>query len=554
MQAAETNPRSLSREERIGLLLLLLLAAALRLLWWHLGPRVIESEGVYYARVAENLAAGRGLIGLDELGLQLLYPPLYAALIASGIRLGLAAETAGRAVSLLSGIGLPLVSFWYARRYLGGAAGWFAGLLAALHPLLIVLSAAVLTESTYLTLVLAALYFMVEVLRLGRPRAAVMAGVFLGLAYLLRPEAFVLTFLLVLVLMTLNLRRYRVAAARAGVLLAVFAVFALPYIGFLWKQTGQLRFEAKTAEGLLMAEKNIPAGQFRFGIDSNLVETGVSNTSDLSQLQGAHAPLGHTLHLLAHEAVRNVPHLLHGLADAQLGSPLLLVLAALGLFALPWDRARLTSEAPLWTATGLTLLTYTTWPFSHDRFLFPVMPALLIWAGAGLAYLRGWTRASLAGLRVAARLAPILMTCVLAIPIGLTAAYAALGVRWSDELNQSWNDPQLQDDEVLGRWLRGQGHPVRIMDTGPTVAFYAGDVLVTYPWTDADTALRYIAHKDVTFLILRDGEDKSRPYFEDWLRSPPGGNFELVLNFAGASGVSHVYRWRAAPPAAGGGQ
>jgi 4-amino-4-deoxy-L-arabinose transferase-like glycosyltransferase len=553
MIAADGERSPLSQRERLALLLIAALAAALRLLWWHLGPRVIESEGIYYARVAENLAAGRGLLGLGEHGLELLYPPLYSGLLAAGVRLGFNVVSVGRAVSLLFGASLPLLCFCYARRYLSAAAGWLAAATAALHPLLVVVSTAVLTESSYLTVMLAALYFAAEVFHLGRRRAALAAGGLLGIAYLLRPEAFVLTFALLVTLLAFHRRQLRAAAVRAGLLLAVFALFALPYIGFLWKETGQLRFEAKTAEGVLMAQSQLPMGQFRFGITDQLVETGVSNTSDLEQIRTTHVTLAGAARLMAHQALRDVPHLLHGLGDAQLGAPFLLALAALGLFAVPWDRGRAASEAPLLVATGLTLLTYLTWPFSHDRFLYPVLPALVVWGGAGLAHLRGWALGSATRSGLSLWPSRGLVALAVAVPMALTAACGALGVRWSDELSQSWNDAQLQDDAALGRWLREQGHPVRIMDTGPTVAFYAGDVLVLYPWTDADTALRYLAAKRIAFLIMRDGDRKARPYLDEWRRSPPTGRLQLRMDFAGAAGVTRVYRWRDAtpPPASG---
>jgi hypothetical protein len=40
--------------------LVFLSGLALRIVWWHFGPKVIESEGIGYARVAENIAACLG--------------------------------------------------------------------------------------------------------------------------------------------------------------------------------------------------------------------------------------------------------------------------------------------------------------------------------------------------------------------------------------------------------------------------------------------------------------------------------------------------------------
>jgi hypothetical protein len=69
-------------------------------------------------------------------------------------------------------------------------------------------------------------------------------------------------------------------------------------------------------------------------------------------------------------------------------------------------------------------------------------------------------------------------------------------------------------------------------------------VLVAYPWTDSATALRYIDHKGITYLILRDGDRDRRPYLTEWLRHPPDSRMVLVRTFEGAAGETRVYEWR----------
>jgi 4-amino-4-deoxy-L-arabinose transferase-like glycosyltransferase len=532
-----------------GALLLFLLALVIRLLWWHFGPQVIESEGVYYARVGENLAAGRGLVGIHEMGLQLLYPPLYASLIAAGVRLGLSAETAGRTVSLLFGSGLAAVVFMFARRYYSTAAGWLAGLLAATHPLLVVASTAVLTESTNLTLMVLAIYFMIDVLALGKWRSVVLGAICLGLAYLVRPEAFILAWAFAFLVIAVNLRQWKPAAVRSGVLLGVFAVFAIPYILFLWQQTGQLRFEAKTADGVRYAQRELAgqsASQIYFAIDKNLLERGASNVSDLEMLQTTHASLPERVRMTVRQAIQNLPRLLRGFGDLQFGAPLLTVLAALGLFAVPWDLLRLRRELPLLAVTGFTLLTFCTWPFFHDRFLFALLAGLVVWGGVGLAWLGTWTKETAQQLRLPGTVSRFAVACVLCLSIALVGLAGMLGVPQTDEMSQSWMVPSLRDDVAVGHWLGSQATRARLMDTGPTAAFYAGAVLVPFPWTDSATALRYIEHKHVQFLILREADRKRRPYLTQWWEHDPSDRFELIKSFSGQGGATRIYRWRSA--------
>src|SRR5882672_5255033 len=79
------------------------IALVLRILWICYWPLSIESEGVYYARIAENLLAGRGYVGIREAGKQLLYPPLYPGLIACVTSFVHNSELSGRIVSALCG-------------------------------------------------------------------------------------------------------------------------------------------------------------------------------------------------------------------------------------------------------------------------------------------------------------------------------------------------------------------------------------------------------------------------------------------------------------------
>ena len=131
----------------------------------------------------------------------------------------------------------------------------------------------------------------------------------------------------------------------------------------------------------------------------------------------------------------------------------------------------------------------------------------------------------------------------LTLGVALVSASAAVGVRDSDDVSQSWT--RSVEDVQLGRWLRTLiGRPARIMDTGPTVAYYARGVLVSYPWTDSETALRYASEKKVDCLILRERNRKLRPYFEEWIRSGLDGRAKLIHTFHRTDGDIVVYRWR----------
>jgi hypothetical protein len=345
-----------------------------------------------------------------------------------------------------------------------------------------------------------------------------------------------------------NHRRRREAAKHVALFLGVFAVFALPYVGYLYHETGQVRFEAKTQDGLRYATrlaKGMSIGEVYFGIDSNLVENGNSNTSDLHQIQDTHVPFLQRARIVAGQAVRNLPALLRGLSGLQIGQPVLGVLLGLGLFAVPWDSVRAQSETPLLCTVAFTLLTFGTWPFYHDRFLFPLLTPCILWSARGLHHLEGIVRETatpLAPSWVTATSSLVVIACVAALCLA-----ASIGVRSSDELSLAWSP--LRFEKPVGKWLHdhSRGARARVMDTQPTAAFYGGAALVRYPWCDAATALRYVEHKDVDYVLLRDSDEGRRPYIDEWLRNPPG-NFALRASFPGEVGTIRVYGHSSAPP------
>jgi 4-amino-4-deoxy-L-arabinose transferase-like glycosyltransferase len=543
-----THPTS-ATSDRARLALLLLFSVVLRLAWWHFGPKVIESEGCNYARVAESLAAGRGPIGMHELGPELLYPPLYPGLIAACVRFGLSSEMGGRLVSFVFGSLTPIAAWALARRCNGSAAGWWAGGLAVVHPLLIAVSTAVLSDATYMTLMLVLLYLAVEMLELAPRWVWGIAGATAGLAYLVRPEGLILGLTLATLAAALHWREPRASGAKFAVFIGVFAIFAVPYVGYLWHETGHPRFQAKTAHGVLFqvaAERGESEGQIYFGIDDDLTPTGLSNTSDLSQLDAPPPPLSARIRIVAKQIARNLPKLFRGLNAQQFGQPVLALLVGLGLLNAPWDRRRARRELPLLILCALTVGPFLVWPFVLDRSLLMLMGPLLVWAAAGAERLWGWSQSTAKTLGMSGGFAPAVGVAVVGVLAIVFAASASAGVRATDEVSQSWN-VALEDNVPVGQWIRQQAGPTRpvVMDSMMAAAYYSGAALESYPWCDAATALRYIDRVKPTFLVLRDTDGGRRPYLAQWIEKVPDDRFVLAKTFTGHTGATRVYRWGA---------
>lgn len=148
-------------------------------------------DAVQYDQLARALSEGRGYAPDARSATEALFrPPLYPAFLAGCYSI------AGRSIALILGLqavfgaaSAAMIGI-LARRRFGAAAGWVAGAIAAVHPLLILPGGELLTESLFVALYLGGILFFSSALeergRIGA-RHALPAGVLLGLAVLARP-------------------------------------------------------------------------------------------------------------------------------------------------------------------------------------------------------------------------------------------------------------------------------------------------------------------------------------------------------------------------------
>ena len=152
-----------------------------------------------YLRVARNIADGRGPI--DSETVRAGTDPVYPTLLAIGIKLGAESDEAvfrfGRIINAAFSIIAVLIIAALARRIGGDTAGLFAAALMAIDPISLFFNGLVLTETVYVTLLLAAVY---SLSRLGGSRAptfALVAGLLLGAGALTRSTSLFLIVVLI---------------------------------------------------------------------------------------------------------------------------------------------------------------------------------------------------------------------------------------------------------------------------------------------------------------------------------------------------------------------
>lgn len=159
-------------------------ALALRLLLILLLPQQPYSDGAFYFERALGLVSGQGY---SEEGHPTAFWPIgYPALLA-GSMLVFGKSLAGPLiVNLLSSAAILWLVIWFGRRLGGELAGRIAGFLYALYPAHIAYSGAILSETSYTAVAMAAFALLVGLRRSWW--GLLLSGLLFGFATLMRPQ------------------------------------------------------------------------------------------------------------------------------------------------------------------------------------------------------------------------------------------------------------------------------------------------------------------------------------------------------------------------------
>lgn len=511
VRSAENDPALWTAGERGWLVALTLVALLLRLL---LAARaaVIEPDGAFYARLAQDALRGTGSGGFHPA-----WPPGYPGLVALAAQFiglvggaGVAAdsppivELAARSVSALAGALLVPVVVLLARRTIGPRAAWVAGLLVLAHPNLVDPSTQALTEMTFaLTLALCLLLLgpTAGLARVG------LAGLAAGGAFLLRPEGLILAAGLTAALMLGGVveRTPRPTRVRGALLFAVLAALVtVPHVARVSRHQGQLSLGAKSDYNLALAYAGHPG-----------VPTIVRSRSEYNNLPGATPPAGfpepipafRLLPFLAREPVTVARHLLGELPRAAGALPSLATLPLLALaLAGAWSRRRTaTAEERTWLLLWLAWVGLYALVFVYRRFFTVFLPLLLISAAVPLTPTQGGS----------------------AFRRGLALAALTVLLLWGalHSVNRLGRAPEGFEQRRLGEELRRSVRAGAMPDGGvaarkPTLAWYAGLPILAIPEGDSAAILAAAAARGAEYLVL-DALDlgRERPELRSWIES-----------------------------------
>lgn len=231
----------LTRRDLLAVVLLVLAGLAIRLYFVQFYD-VISSDGVAYVHIAQDFISGKGFAGATH------YPPFFPILLGLASTLTGDFEKAGLAVSIVMGSLLALPVFLLGREFFDRRVGFIAAALSVSWPSLRFWSTAVMSQATYLTLLLFGMYLLWRAYQRESSLAAVLSGASFACAHLTRSEG-VLVFFAQLAVLTLFNRLDRQSARRLLYLLTSLTVFFVvfsPYLVLLHQQTGKWELTGKS--------------------------------------------------------------------------------------------------------------------------------------------------------------------------------------------------------------------------------------------------------------------------------------------------------------------
>jgi 4-amino-4-deoxy-L-arabinose transferase-like glycosyltransferase len=502
------------------------LGLGVRVAWWVIWIQVIESDGTEYARIAQSLFEGQGLVGIFG-GVNTAFPPFYPLLIGALSYIIGDLELAGRLISLTAGVGLIAVLYLLTKQLFDHRSAVLAGLLAALHPVLIALSVSVFSESLSTFLVMLGALCAIRTMQQLSLRRASATGVAFGTACLTRPEAiaFAAVASAAIFCSLIRTRQYSPRVLTLAVLPLIFAtIIGAPYSYYLSHLAGRFTWEGKSSVVHVLSTRMrvnaIDYSEASHGLTPSGAKEGPYLFPDqLVYLRNPPRTLFQTIRDVARAApgrALRAAQTIWGGRNIGLGGRLLVVAIFLGLFGTRWWRRDVLGGFLFLVFGVMQCATLLTVEYHFARYFLPLVSVGIPWTAAGLVAIEKGAAA------LGKRHFP-------AFPItnGLLAVAGALLIIVSSlrdipnvyELNETRSVAIKKAAEwiVLDRG-RLSGHNDRpvVMGHSAAVVHYANARFSLLPYAPPDLALRYIHEVMPDYIVIGGNERSQAPYLRDW--------------------------------------
>jgi hypothetical protein len=347
-------------------------------------------------------------------------------------------------------------------------------------------------------------------------------------------------------------KQVRTANAHVAIMCVAFILLAAPYVAFFYVHTHHVRLEAKWDINYTMLRNRL-AGM-------NRTEAAVGIADDLTVKGPLLAPIEFVdftpySHRLTEQlgsvisvARRNAQEVYHTLLRHDIASPVLLALLIVGWCRQAWSNRRLKDEALLFGFAASIVVVTLTSATAEERYLFPLVPILLLWSSNGLRelarWVAGWELMSGQGVRTD-RITAAVQFAVAVILVGL-----AIGDVRRDGIFAWQGSLEASAARDAGLWLAKQSPTSkRIAVNGAVVPYYAKGTMIAFPYGNQDAILQHISKKDVNFIVLDSAEAHVLPMIGEWIsHGIPDPHPRLVYDKTSSPDVRFViYQWVQSP-------
>jgi len=475
-------------DERQVLLLLIGISFGLRL-YAVLMAQGIANDSAEYGFIARDFLRADFIKGLSSPA-----PPFYPFLIYLVSPDTSSVEIAGRFISLFFGTLSIIPLFYLVKGAIGQKEAIFSGLLYAFHPYLVTYSGMLLTEATYWGLLILSVYFFWTGLEKQVTWKIGLAGCFLGLAYLTRPEGigYVLVYLIWIIVDGGIKKKWLKKSILIATLLLSVLIFVTPYVIYIHQETGQWLISKKALEA-----------------QSEFLKKGEEKV-DFSKALEQNKPIGKNSKILM--IVRNVveffPFVIYQYLRAYHFSLWLLL-----FFGLIRVRQKVIGyEVFVASLVLLHLFSLSTFLRSAVRFSVPVVPLSLFWAGTGILEMKRY----LEKIKMPNPEKIVLFVVILVILI---------------QLPQDLKPERRHraDQKKVGQWLLQHTPPdAIIMSNSPQETFYADRKFIALPpessrWGIPGSSYEKIVHyartRGVRYILVDGNTHETNPDLVGSIRS-----------------------------------
>lgn len=348
-----------------------------------------------YLRVARHIAEGRGPIDSPEVSSGT--DPVYPGILALGIRMGATSDPAALRFGRIANAFFSCCSILFvaaiARKFRNDRAALFAAAIMSIDPILLYFTGLVLTETVFVTALLAALWCLTGITDATSNRRAATAGILLGISALTRSTSFFLTLALMPAAWCMSPPKNRsrvVALALVGC-----AIMLAPSTIRNYRLFGEL-VPIRTGAGASLMEALGPWADGGPGMDRIVYPAMPSGANEVQRdrlcrdaaLSWAREHPSETIRLAFTKLARTWSPLMHAEGHSSTNHQLIALastipvylLALVGLFQLRRQKAQ-----ALLLLTPILYFTLVHMVFVGSvRYRVPMMPMLFILAGIAL--------------------------------------------------------------------------------------------------------------------------------------------------------------------------